>query len=479
MTGALRRTLLCARMLARYFSRRVLSVGPLRSTAARAVLVLVALAFVAGASVVAYGFMHPVGSDLAVWQYVFDLTSVSVTMMVLGIFMGLKLLLGGGLIEFTSQLPVDHRERRGAVLAFEFGALAVVVGVMLAAMSIAATLILGPRGVLWATTPLATALVVYLALAIAHNLGDTLLAAIGLRRVRSTVLLLLTFGALLWLNARLTTLIGAVSLPGPGGDRALIGLNLLPWLLGRWGGAAYAVGTLLLISLLALVALLTAPNSHPGPHRFVNLPLPAAVRGPFAVHLGYALRNQHLWLGASLAVALFAFLAGSGPVHPLWAASLLSLPGMYHYGNTRALRVLHPERGAWGIWARMAAAQALVVVGFLAVGQAVLLLVSPGVPAADAVTPALGALAAVAFAVLVGCAFPAENDNPFSALMGTIVLAVILAFVGIVTGLLQLPAGATAPLLASLVALSVAVSVWSIHTHESRSRHEVRQALAH
>lgn len=479
MTGSLGRIVACTVMLGRYFSRRVLNVGPLRSWGARALLGLTLLAFVVGAAVVAYQFMRPVGSELSVWHYVFDLTSVSVTMLVLGIFMGLRLLLGGSasLLEFTDQLPVSHRERRGALLAFEAAALVLITAVLLAAMGIASTMILGPGGVLLASTPIATGIVVYLVVTIAHNGGDLLLAAVGLRRVRSTILMLLTFATLLWLNARMTSLVGAVSLPDAPGGRTFIGLNLMPWILHTHGAGAYVGVALLLIAVLALAAVLSAPDAHPSHHRFVNLVLPRRPSGPWTVHLAYALRNQHLWLGASLATALFAYLAGTDSLHPLWAAALLSFPGMYHYGNTRSLRILHPERGAWSIWGRMMVSQTAVVCAFMSLGLLVLALTRPEL-LPGSLEPSLGALAAVVFAVLVGSAFPAENDNPFSALLGSLVLAVILSFVGILTGLLQLPPSATVPLLAALAALAVLVSVWSIHFHETRSRHEVPQTLA-
>jgi len=477
--GSLTRVAACTGMLARYFSRRALALGPLRSWAARALILLTMVAFVVGAAVVAYQFMRPVGSELGVWRYVFDLTSVSVTMIVLGIFMALRLLVGGAsaVRDFTAQLPVSHRERRGALLAFEATTLVLITAVLMAAMGIASTMILGPRGVLLATTPIVTGVVVYLVVTIAHNAGDLLLTLLGLRRVRSTVLLLATFAALLWLNARLVSLVGAVSLPDAPGGRALIGLNLMPWLLHTYGPWAYVLGAGGLVAVLALAAVLTAPNAHPSHHRFVNLALPVRTSGPWGVHLAYALRNQHLWLGVSLAAALFAYLAGTASVHPLWSAALLSFPGMYHYGNTRALRILHPERGPWSIWLRMVGCQTAVVGVFLAAGFGVLALARPELLAGSA-EPLLGTVAAVVFAVLVGSAFPAENDNPFSALLGSLVLALILAFVGILTGLLQLPAAATVPLLAALAALAAVVSVWSIHVHETRSRHDVPQALA-
>ncbi|MDO4719006.1 MAG: hypothetical protein Q4B08_15785, partial [Propionibacteriaceae bacterium] len=209
--------------------------------------------------------------------------------------------------------------------------------------------------------------------------------------------------------------------------------------------------------------------------RFVNVPQPGRARGPWLVHFAYAARNQHLWLSVSLTVAVFAYLSLARGLNPLWACLLLCFPAMYHYGNTRCLRLLHPERGSWRIWRYMILAQFAVVGAFLLAGIAVLAAWWPDA-IASGLEPVAGVLGAVVCSVLVGSAFPAENDNPLSVLVGCLVLGICLAFVGVIAGLFNLPGG-TGVLIVALTVLAGASSVWFINSHERRSRYDLPQTV--
>lgn len=363
-------------MLARYFVRRVLNVGPLRSWGARAILALVLCGFVIGGAAIAVQFLRPLGTDMATWRYVYDISSVSIAMTALAVFLGLRLLVDGSqnLVEFTYQLPVSHRERRAAIFGFEIACVLAVTLVLASSMGVASLLILGTPGLA-----------------------------------------------------------------------------------------------------LAMAPVVTAPSAHTAIRRFVNVPQPGRARGPWLVHFAYAARNQHLWLSVSLTVAVFAYLSLARGLNPLWACLLLCFPAMYHYGNTRCLRLLHPERGSWRIWGYMILAQFAVVGAFLLAGIAVLAAWWPDA-IASGLEPVAGVLGAVVCSVLVGSAFPAENDNPLSVLVGCLVLGICLAFVGVIAGLFNLP-GRTGVLIVALTVLAGASSVWFINSHERRSRYDLPQTV--
>lgn len=466
---SLRRSAIISRMFGRYVIRRVLSLGPLRSPGTRAFLAGAVLVFTGGGAVIAFQFLKPVGNDLMMWTYVHDLATISVTMMATAIFLGLRLILGGSesFLTLTYQLPVTNQERRAAMLWFEVVSVTVLISLLTAATLTATLLLLGPSGVWLACTPLLTALTCYLLLSILYNLGDRLLTRLGLLRARQSILLLIVFAGLLLFNSQIPRMVTTVSIGD--GERMLLGVNLFPWMVASFGPFSL-ISAALLLPCLWLIALATAPVVPPGNTRFTNLPLPWLPHGAWGLHLAYALRNGHLWLGMSLSSALFTYLLISGGMHPLWAGLLLVIPGMYHYGNTGGARAMHPDQSALRIWWRILGTELAVVGALLVVLTAIACAVRPAL-LAGAPAPILAVLGSVLFSVLVGCAFPAENDNPFSVLLGLLVLCLCLGFVGIVSGLLDLPNSTTIPLLVALHILAAGASVLAIHTNESRTRH--------
>ena len=469
----LRRVGILTWVLIQYFIRRILHTGPLRKPGVRIILMLALISFIVGAAAIAMQFMLPIGSDLQIWQYIYDISSVSVTITVISIFLGMRLLIDGSrdLFLFTYQLPVSHKERRTAIFCFEAACVIAVTLVLLAAMSTATLFILGVSGLALAMTPIITAILVYFTCAIVYNLGDILLGWLGFKRTRSMLLLLTLFTIILWINSQTMSFIIGISPPGD--DRSFIGFNLIAWNLNSCGVFCFVVSSVVLIAIFGFLALLTAPNSHPVIQRFVNTPQPKSIRGPWKVHLAYAMRNQQLWLAISLMIAVFYYLGFSRDIHPLWSCLVLCFPAMYQYGNTRCLRVLHPEGGAARIWFLMISAQFLTVGGIFALGSIVLMAWQP-VLIMTSFEPLTGLLSAVTCSVLIGTAFPSEKDNPISTLFGCLVLGICLAFLGVTAGLLRFPVD-TEILLAAIAVLAAILTVWFIDTNEKRERHEVSE----
>lgn len=458
--------------LVRYFSRRVLHVGPLRSLGARVILALALCSFILGATAIAVQFMRPVGSNMQVWRYIYDVSSISIA-----IFLGLRLLIDGSqdLFDFTYQLPVSHKERHSAILGFESICVVAVILVLLSAMIGATIIILGVPGIMLTATSAVTAILFYFTCVIAHNLGNALLALLGFKRLRSALLMLTTLTFLLFINSQTIAFIGSVSPPDVE-ERALIGFNLMPWILSKYGTISFLISAIILILGLGALALFTSPRTHPLMQRFVNIPQYAGIRGAWKVHVAYSIRNQQLWLAASLTISIFIFLGSSDSAHPLWSCLALCFPAMFHYGNTRCLRLLYPEGGAFRIWLLMTSAQFVVIGGFLVLGVGVLALWHPESTMAS-LDPIIGVLGSIMCSILVGTAFPAEKDNSISALFGCMVLSVCLAFFGIITGLLRLPIDARLILLA-LSSLTAVLSIWFIKSNERRNRYEISENTA-
>lgn len=484
MSNFLTRIGLLADALLRYLFRRVLSSGPLRSWPLRVALGVMALVLLIGGAVAAVLFLRPVGADIFQWWFIFDVFSLS--MLPIGIVgcMALRLLVDGSqnLTEFTYQLPVNHQERRAAVLIFEIGFMLVVSLLFTFALSSAAVFQLGTYGLLLASTSPATIMLAYLLCLIGYNLGDFLLTVLGLRRLRLPILVMAMLASVLLLLSQTFSMLNLVSLPGEAARR-LIGPNLFSWLLARYGAGIYLPVMVFGLLLLSLIALYCARSSPPETGRFVNIPQPRWVSGVWLAHFGYTLRNQNLWMSVPIVVVLFGYLLSIDGPNPLLAGALLALPGMYHYGNTRSLRILHPEGSALKIWATIISTQLSLVGGFLIVGFGLLLLRYPDLfsrsPAVHNILASVGGvLATVLLMVLIGCAFPAEKDNPMGALAGLIVLMICLSFAAVMGSLIGMSNLVFAVIVVLLLAAVVAGSIWSIAIHEKRSREGVNKAAA-
>lgn len=464
MIASLRQSGILAALLLTYVRRRVLRIGAMRSPAVRLAVVTGVGGFVVVIGAAAYLFLRDLGPEADEWGLLFEVATTSVVMWTAVAFLVIKVLFmsSGGLLQLTSQLPLTGRERAVGLLMYEV--------LLTAAVSSAGVvgLIAGAVGLLGAAAvaPLLVsvvlpALMTYAVLSVVWTGGSQVLGLVGVRRVRPLLLVavvgLLLVGYLRQLPGLTAQLTGDY-LDGRSGT------TWVGWLSGlaeRYGTpVALGVGAVVVALLLACAVRLT-PGQHVPQARFIRLPVPArwaATSGPYTL---CAVRSTQTAIALLTTTALTAVLVVDGGTSPAWAVSVMSLPALYQFAATAPLRrtaVLRraPARTYWSLLRAQ-----LLVVTLVAVPVAALSLAldpGSGVTVAKAVVSALlGAFVALA----VGIGFPAEDDNPFSVVLGLTVCLTVVGLGAIALGVLQLPP--VAMTVAGVLAVA-GISLYSINS---------------
>lgn len=464
-----------ASMLLRFFSRKVLRLGVLRSATVR-VLALVTLGVLLLAGVAGgYAFFRPMVADDTQWGLLFDLSTVSVVLWAQMAFLLVKVLFlnADALLDLSFHLPLTNRERTLAFLVYE----AVMAGIVATAGFIsligAALLLRGPAVVpALLESVVLPMMLTYAVMTVAYLALGRLALALGLRRIRNVLLVLAVFAVLLAYAAQLPHLTAVVSDNYLAGRDSFVWVTALSWLSDEIGSPlALLAGLGALLALVAVAVVLT-PNEHVRHSRFVNVPTGRRLRAVLSPYDLCLVRSTQTWLGVAVAGALYTALALSGLANPVWALSLLSIGGLYQFAATGPLRALVASRSsAWVVYARLVRGPVgLVVLG--AVPATGLLWLTdpdqvPGAPLALA-----GSAAGAVVAIGIGVIFPAENDNPFSVFVGLSVTAAVMALVGVSLGILQAPPVVLGVVAVGCLALLSWYSVQGIRIDESRRRHE-------
>lgn len=467
-------SLVLAHMLLRFFGRRVLRVGVLRSTAVRVVAAILVVAILVTCSVAAYAFLRPVAGEDRTWQLLFQVATVSALLWVQIGFLVVKTLFlnAGGLLEITYHLPLTNRERAAAFMVYEAVMCSIVAGAGFFAISVAAVALLGPAVVPRLLESIVfPVLLGYLVLTALYLVLARLCRALGLRRIENVALILVLFALLLAYTTRLPLLTTQATSFYLDGEERFVAVAVLPWISAHAGTWVMLLVAFTVAAALVVLNLALTPNQPTRTSRFVNLrPGPL---GRFVDPYGwFLLRSTQTGLAASVAWALFAYLLITSRANPLWALCVASMGGLYQFAATAPLRTLPGRRrSAWGIYAALLRAQAVLLCACFV--PAVLIVIATG--AADArgiVFAVLGAAGGAVLAVCIGIVFPAENDNPFSVFIGLTLTGAMIAVIGIALGVLQLPKAAVAGCLVAAMALFVWYSVEGIRASESRRRHE-------
>lgn len=469
------RSLVLARMLLRYFGRRVLRAGVLASRPIRVAVGVALLALLAAAVTGAVTFLEPLREEPEAWDLLLDVTTVSTVMWCLAAAVLVKTLFlnAEGMLTLTFALPVTNRERAAAFVLYEGAMSAAVVTAGVCSLSIASLVVRGPRGLVPLVEAVALpALLTYLAVSLAHQLLSRLLTAVGLRRAQPVVLVVLLFALLV---AHLSTV---PRLTAEASSAYLSGSGERPWtsavavLADRVGHPAAIACGLVLVVALAVATVLLTPDRHVRQARFLPWRAGAVTRHLFGPYEWCAFRSFQTWLPAVLAGALLVALCVHPVVHPLWALSVLSMGALYQFAATDPLRRLRGGTpSAWAVYGRLVRAQALLWLTAAAPATVTVVAVRPETAGGLAV-PVVTSLAGILVALGVGIIFPAEDDNPFSVFVGVSLTAALVALLGLGVGILQLPPAAAAAFAVATVALFVVYSVIGIAASTSRSRHE-------
>jgi hypothetical protein len=228
----------------------------------------------------------------------------------------------------------------------------------------------------------------------------------------------------------------------------------------------------LLTVVLTTIALLLTPDRHVRQARYLNILTGSwlsRVLGPYDRCL---LRNSQTAMGATMAIALFVYLALNPAVNPMWSFAVLSLGGLYQFTATQPLRLLPgAATSPWRVYGRMVKAQVVLLVVFMLPALWTLAVIDPQT-VVQSVPALLGCFGGAVMTTCISIVFPAEKDNPFSVFLGLSVVSIIFALAAIGLGMLSLPQWAVVTCLVGASALSVWYAVQGIRTSESRRRNE-------
>jgi hypothetical protein len=468
-------TLALTSMLLRFFRRRVLNAGVLRSPLVKGVVGALAVGLLGACSVAAYLFLEPVTGEAWVWRVLLDNATISLVLWVQVAFLFVKVLFlnAEGLLELSFQLPLTNRERSAALLAYEVVMTGVVVAVGSLSLTVATLVLLGPAGV----PPLLVSIVIpvvltYLGLSVLHLALTRLFALLRLRAVQNVALVLTLFTLLVLYARSMSGLVTTVSRGYLDGRDPVLWVTAVAWAARHHGFLPTAAAATLLAAALTVLVVALTPSQHVRHSRFLAVPVGAGLRRVLGPYDWCLLRNSQTVLSVALAVMLFVYLSVTPLADPLWSLALLSFSGLYQFAATQPLRMIPgAATSPWRTYGRLLRAQ-LLLVALFSVPAVGFLAVRGSTTVAGSLTAVLGCVVGVTLALCIGIVFPAERDNPFSIFIGLSVSVVVVALAAIGLGVLQLP---PAGLLGALVVASAAcvgISVRAIGTSDSRRRHE-------
>lgn len=462
MLTSLRRSGLFVGLLLTFVQRRVLRLGVMHSRGMRIAVGCAVLTLVLISAVAAYAFLRGLEPGAREWGLLFAVSTTSVVLWTQVAFLFVKVLFmsGNGILELTAQLPLTGRERAVGLLVYEclltcaVGS-AGVVGLVASALALQGTSAISPILI----SVVLPAMLTYAGLSLLWLSGDRLLVVLGVRRTRPVILL---FGLFVLLGAYLSAL--------PGMTADLTGAYLDGEVGGSWVGSLEALaaargdGVAIVAGVAAGIALSVAavamtPSQHVPQARFVKVWLPTrwALRlGPYVLS---SMRSTQTLIATLATVAVFVVLELFGSGSPAWALSVMSFNALYQFAATAPLRrVSILRRSSVRVYGQLVLAQTCVValVGLPVAGIATALEPATYVEVGRAVMSAwVGALLALG----VGIGFPAEEDNPFSVILGLVASVTIAGLAVAALGVLQLPAAA---MWCAAVLAAVGVALYSI-----------------
>jgi hypothetical protein len=462
-----------AGLLLLFFRRRVLRVGLLRARTARVAAAVLTLTLFGVLCAAAYLFLEPLALSPELWDLMFEISSVSLILWVMGAFLIIKVLFinAADMLELTYQLPVTNRERALAFLMYEAAITGCVVALGFAALGVTSIALMGFAAVPYLVTAFAIpAATVYLGLSVLHYLLVRIWTFLRLGNIAGLLSVIVVFMLLVLYSTTMNATIIAITDDFYDGAGAFHWQTAVAWL---WDlhPALTVTAALLAFAVLIGANLALTPDQYVRQSKFL-----AVFTGRHARHVlhpyDYCLiRNSQTAVAAIIAVVLFAYLLlAESEFNPMWSLVALSTAGLYHYSGTEPLRRLPTSsHGPVAIYLRLLKGQVMLLAAFAVPQFLIGALVDP-MTMADSATAVLGAFAGTVLTIWVSVLFPSEKNNPFSILLGIACAAVVFSLIAIGLGMLHLPVLATQAVLAGCAVAIIAHSIVEIHDNESKRR---------
>lgn len=464
-----RSVILLVRFLLQFFTRRVLGRGVLAQRPVRWLLGGGVVAAYAGycllSIVVLREFLD--GSDLT--GVLLEMAGLSTVFWVVAVYTVLRVLFlkSDELLQLTYTLPATNRERVLAFVVFEaliigLASLGAVGAICLAALVLAGPAALEPIGFGVACPALLT----YLLVSSSYHLVERALLAIGHARLRGIVVPILLAVAMAGLfqavNAQ-TVGYAAAYLEG----RAYAAPQLAFLRLDQAAGPIVAAGaTLLTVAIMTFTVIVTAPRDYAPVKKFFRLMPAAWAASRFGAHVLVLVRSFETLFVLLIVLAVTALVALNDLQMPPFQLVLLTFQGIYAFATAEPLRrigTLRPAPASHYTHLVTAQVAVLAVVAVPVVAVSVLQGIEAG-----AILPVLGfSLVNVVVSTLLGIVFPPEKGNPFSVVVGLVLMIVVVMTLALGINIFSLPAILNAGIVIGLTALAAYFGVLGIARMDS------------
>lgn len=382
------------------------------------------------------------------------------------------------LTELTYTLPATNKERLIASVVFEMLLVGTATIALSSALAIACSIVVGWKAAeLFLFGVVSPALVTYLILLVIHLGVEQLLALVGMARLRGLVIPALLAG----LMAVAFSLMRDQSIEYM---RIRLLEDTAPWVpqlaflrieeaIGGPLGAAGAVLALLgVCGLLLALAIAIAPKDYT-PLRSYFLALPGSLAntrfGALVLMQFRSFENQFVLVSAVVAAFAIPWKSWNAPPAYIMLPAFL---GIYAYASSEPLRRLTPFRQSAGVfYLQLIGSQATIMLALGAVLGTVYL--AQGGQLSDILTVFGFGLVSIVMTNLVGIIFPPEKGNPFSVVIGVILLLSVVATFALGLNMFGLPTEVNVTIIAVLLGFAVFFSVLGISRNEKGVRHEM------
>ncbi|NEG69848.1 YfhO family protein [Bifidobacterium choloepi] len=420
--------------LAKLFKRTMLQYGVLRKRSVRLALIALALLWMAFSSFIAVAFFRSIGEQQGMWDFIFNIESISLSGIVIAFFLIVKLLFSktDSATRCISYLPVSSMMRNLALKACE-ACIVLILTVGTACAVLVSAAVLHSAGVLQLAFLhlLVPALLLYIALSLVWDGINRSMHMIGIPQFASSVALLVTAGILMSYSALQFQLISDISERYIQQDYSLFWATIVPDLSHYLGALPTAL--LSILALLGMTALDIAitPSQYCRQANFIHIPIPYSERNDLCMFTTYIMRSRDTMLSivVAIAFALISCMGGHADIAPAYAC-VLAFTGMSQFANGIVPAWAAVRRSATYMYCCMLGSQLVVYTTFWGILLAISLVWTP----LTGLTR-LGTYAALVGTTLIltmiGILFPAFKDNPLTSIAGILsffLMAIVFIF---------------------------------------------------
>ncbi len=471
---SLRSTWLLVRFLLTFISRRVLGRGILRSRSAKTVALMLGLTAFVGYCLLT-AFVLEQYFDSSTTEILLTSAGVATPLWVLIAYTVIRVLFlkADELTALTFTLPATNRERALAFSAFE------AIIVMAVAMTVFGAFIFGAvyvSGIDFLADALFVivfpALLCYFLFSALYLAFERATIALGVGRLRGllmpiafTLALVVMF---LTISAQTEGMFVAYVAEEPWSAPQLLFLLIADQSHPALAIAAFFAALALCIGLV----LWLAPRDYEPLKRHYRVLSSRMSQSALGIHLLAMVRSFE-----TLIVIVFSLLALAAMVvfeiaMPPFVIMLVTFQGVYAFANTDSIRRMTPRiRGTSSSYLSMIGAQ-VIVVAVVAVPSVIASSVM-GIGMQFSLLVVGFSICNIFLTTLIGIMFPADKGNPFSVLIGVVLVFAIVAMLAVGVNLFDLPLIVNVGVVIFIAALAVGFSITGMNRIERNRRYDL------